>query len=189
MNNGYSSRGRTIASGIAAAAVTAILLSTLVESFEPAQLQRRGEIRTSRSPQSTSDAGPGQGSPAMLVPCLVSPGIDSGKRSLVARGPGGRRRPCRRRRRGQVSVTGSVSRQDAGALEALGTRPSGKARSIFHASAERMARSAARVTRIADLTRQDVEWYPRGSMLTWLCCSARRRCAPRSRRDAQRLVT
>ncbi len=43
MNNGYSSRGRTIASGIAAVAVTTILLSTLVESFEPAQLQRLEE--------------------------------------------------------------------------------------------------------------------------------------------------
>jgi hypothetical protein len=38
MNKGYSTRGRTIASGVAAAAVTAILLSTLVESFHPAQL-------------------------------------------------------------------------------------------------------------------------------------------------------
>lgn len=43
MNKGYSSRGRTIASGIAAAAVTALLLSSLVESFEPAQLQRLEE--------------------------------------------------------------------------------------------------------------------------------------------------
>jgi hypothetical protein len=43
MNNGYSSRGRTIASGIAAAAVTTILLSTLVESFEPAKLQQLEE--------------------------------------------------------------------------------------------------------------------------------------------------
>jgi len=40
MNKGYSSRGRTIASGIAAAAVTAVLLSSLVESFNPAQLQQ-----------------------------------------------------------------------------------------------------------------------------------------------------
>jgi hypothetical protein len=40
MNKGYSSRGRTIASGIAAAAVTAVLLSSLVESFHPADLQK-----------------------------------------------------------------------------------------------------------------------------------------------------
>ena len=43
MNKGYSSRGRTIASGIAAAAVTAVLLSSLVESFNPADLQKLEE--------------------------------------------------------------------------------------------------------------------------------------------------
>ncbi len=43
MNKGYSSRGRAIASGIAAAAVTTILLSSLVESFHPAQLQQLEE--------------------------------------------------------------------------------------------------------------------------------------------------
>jgi hypothetical protein len=43
MNKGYSTRGRTIASGVAAAAVTAILLSTLVESFNPADLQKLEE--------------------------------------------------------------------------------------------------------------------------------------------------
>ncbi len=43
MNKGYSTRGRTIASGIAAAAVTAVLLSSLVESFNPADLQKLEE--------------------------------------------------------------------------------------------------------------------------------------------------
>ena len=43
MNKGYSSRGRAIASGIAAAAVTTVLLSTLVESFHPEQLQQLEE--------------------------------------------------------------------------------------------------------------------------------------------------
>ena len=43
MNKGYSSRGRTIASGVAAAAVTAILLSSLVESFNPSDLQKLEE--------------------------------------------------------------------------------------------------------------------------------------------------
>ncbi len=40
MDKGYSSRGRTIAAGIAAAAVTAVLLAGLVESFHPADLQQ-----------------------------------------------------------------------------------------------------------------------------------------------------
>lgn len=43
MDKGYSSRGRTIASAIAAAAVTAVLLSSLVESFHPADLQKLEE--------------------------------------------------------------------------------------------------------------------------------------------------
>ena len=43
MNKGYSTRGRTIASGLAAAAVTAVLLSSLVESFHPADLQKLEE--------------------------------------------------------------------------------------------------------------------------------------------------
>lgn len=40
MNKGYSSRSRAIVSGIAALAVTTALVSSLVESFDPAQLLR-----------------------------------------------------------------------------------------------------------------------------------------------------
>ncbi len=40
MNTGLHSRSRSFVSGLAAAAVTTVLVSSLVESFEPAQLLR-----------------------------------------------------------------------------------------------------------------------------------------------------
>lgn len=40
MNTGLHSRSRSFASGLAAAAVTTVLASSLVASFEPAQLLR-----------------------------------------------------------------------------------------------------------------------------------------------------
>ncbi len=43
MYNPYRTRGRSFAAGIAALAVTAALASSLVESFDPAQLQRLEE--------------------------------------------------------------------------------------------------------------------------------------------------
>jgi len=43
MNTGLHSRNRSFASGLAAAAVTTVLVSSLVESFEPAQLLRFDE--------------------------------------------------------------------------------------------------------------------------------------------------
>lgn len=43
MNTGLHSRSRSFASGLAAAAVTTVLVSSLVESFEPAQLLRFDE--------------------------------------------------------------------------------------------------------------------------------------------------
>ncbi len=65
MNKGYTSRGRSVVAGIAAAAVTAVLLSSLVESFDPAQLQKLEEqsapdqiaafdVRRRRQPDSAS---------------------------------------------------------------------------------------------------------------------------------------
>jgi len=43
MNTGLHSRSRSFATGLAAAAVTTVLVSSLVESFEPAQLLRFDE--------------------------------------------------------------------------------------------------------------------------------------------------
>lgn len=43
MNTGLHSRSRSFVSGLAAAAVTTVLVSSLVESFEPAQLLRFDE--------------------------------------------------------------------------------------------------------------------------------------------------
>lgn len=43
MNTGLHSRSRSFASGLAAAAVTTVLVSSLVESFEPSQLLRFDE--------------------------------------------------------------------------------------------------------------------------------------------------
>ncbi len=40
MNTTYTSRSRRFASGIAAIAITTVLVSALVESFDPVQLQR-----------------------------------------------------------------------------------------------------------------------------------------------------
>lgn len=55
MNTGLHSRSRSFVSGLAAAAVTTVLVSSLVESFEPAQLLRFDE-QTAATQIATADA-------------------------------------------------------------------------------------------------------------------------------------
>ncbi len=45
MNTGFSSRGRSVLSGVLALAVTTLLTSSLVGSFDPAQLEQIGAAK------------------------------------------------------------------------------------------------------------------------------------------------